>query len=317
MNYGFGYGDSFIYMGEDIKTKFGITVSSRVLHDPNKTKIKGPLPYTNIVYDFSEVYGGQVYEERVIEYVVNLYQFGDRLNVDNKRTAFVNWLLNSHGKQVLVDDTFPEYYFLAEVEEGSIYNRYEDSTISFRFICYPFMISRKLEGDDVWDTFNFDLDVSQNVKFTAESDWSSFKKSRVGDQASYTAWATDYDGGEDINIEQLGRTYKITDIRNTSSSASSIAYKLEGQPYWLMEQDVLQAQTKWTDVMLVNNGATDVVPKITTSNKVSIEHDGIIFNLFAGTHEIDEFTLHTGVNTFKMYAHARAHVSFEFRKELI
>lgn len=317
MNYGFGYGNSFNYMGEDIKSKFGITVSSRTLHDPSKTKIKGPLPYTNIVYDFSEVYGGQIYEERVIEYVVNLYQFGERLNVDNKRTAFVNWLLNSHGKQVLVDDTFPEYYFLAEVEEGSVYNRYEDGTVSFRFICYPFMISRKLEGDDIWDTFNFDLDVSQNVNFTASSDWTRFKKLNIGDKASYTAWATDYDGGADIDIQELGRTYAITEMRDKTGSASNVVYKLEGQPYWLMEQDVLQAQTKWTDVILVNNGATDVVPKITTSNKISIEHDGIIFNLFAGTYEIDEFILHTGVNTFKIYAHATAHVNFEFRKELI
>lgn len=315
----YGYGDSFYFKGEDIQTKFGITVSSRTIHAPDKIKIKGSLPFTSVIYDFSEIYGGPVYEERRIDYVVNLYQFGltDRLTMDSKRTAFVNWLLNSHGKQVLMDDTYPYYYFLAEVEEGSVYNRYEDGTISFTFICYPFMIGRNLEGNDIWDLFNFETDVSQKVKFTAQSDWSKFKKLKVGDQASYTAWATDYDGGADIDIQQLGRTYKITDMRETTASASSVAYKLEGQPYWLMEQDVLQAQTKWTDVTLVNNGATDVVPKITTSNKISIEHDGIIFNLFAGTHEIDEFILHTGVNTFKMYAHARVHVNFEFRKELI
>ena len=37
------------------------------------------------------------------------------------------------------------------------------------FRTYPFKIKDKYEGDDVWDTFNFELDVAQDVKFTVES----------------------------------------------------------------------------------------------------------------------------------------------------
>lgn len=33
------------------------------------------------------------------------------------------------------------------------------------FTCYPFMIANKFEGDDEWDTFDFETGIAQNVNF--------------------------------------------------------------------------------------------------------------------------------------------------------
>lgn len=151
---------------------FGLFVSSRNIGHPNKTKIKQELPFSNNVYDFSELYGSQVYEERTLTYTFELMKprlIDNNWKLNNLKTSVVNWLSNSHGKQPLYDDSYPGYYFLAEVESGPDFSsEWTYGTLSVTFTAYPFMIKEKSEGNDNWDTFNFELDVAQFTTFDVQ-----------------------------------------------------------------------------------------------------------------------------------------------------
>lgn len=135
---------------------------------PSKEKILVKVPFSNVEYDFSEIYGSQTYTPRSLTYAFNVLKRGNWTHeaLEMEKTRLINWLMNSHGKKKLYDDDIPGYYFLAEVEsQASFVDDYETGTLTVTFNAYPFMISEYPEGNDIWDTFNFELDVSQNASF--------------------------------------------------------------------------------------------------------------------------------------------------------
>lgn len=161
----------FKFNGRHTFDDFGITVSSKNVGYPDKKKIKVAIPFSNVEYDFSELYGDQTYTERPITFVLNVidkHVLNDTQRVNTLETSLVNWLMNSNGKQRLYDDATPGYYYLAEVEGGLDFDElWNHGTLTVEFTAYPFMIAELEEGNDIWDTFNFELDVAQVTEFKA------------------------------------------------------------------------------------------------------------------------------------------------------
>lgn len=158
------YGISF--NGKHSLHDFGVTMPpGKSIGFPDKNKIIVGVPFSNSVYDFSELYGSQTYGTRQLTYPFNIWdRTKERMNV--KKTQIINWLMGGSGKQKLYDDTFPGYYFLAEVEGGSAFSEnHETGILTVTFTAYPFMIADQHEGNDIWDTFNFELDVAQVTEF--------------------------------------------------------------------------------------------------------------------------------------------------------
>ena len=159
----------FKFNGRHTFDDFGITVSSKNVGYPDKKKIKVAIPFSNVEYDFSELYGDQTYTERPITFVLNVidkHVLNDTQRVNTLETSLVNWLMNSNGKQRLYDDATPGYYYLAEVEGGLNFDElWNYGTLTVEFTAYPFMIAELEEGNDIWDTFNFELDVAQVTEF--------------------------------------------------------------------------------------------------------------------------------------------------------
>src|SRR5690625_104330 len=159
----------FRYNGKHTYDDFGITVSEKDVGYPEKNKIKVAVPFSNIEYDFSEVYGDQTYTERPITFVLNVldkHVLNDTQRVNAIETSLVNWLMNSNGKQRLYDDSNPGYYYLAEVEGGLDFDElWNHGTLTVEFTAYPFMIGEEAEGNDLWDPFNFLTDVFQETSF--------------------------------------------------------------------------------------------------------------------------------------------------------
>ncbi len=148
----------------------GITLGiERDIGYPNKEKIKVKVPFSNVEFDFSELYGEQTYTERPLKYTLNvldkhIVNTPERINIIETKLA--NWLMNSSGKQKLYDDAIPGYYYLAEVEGGLDFDElWNHGTLTVEFTAYPFMIGELQEGNDIWDTFNFELDVAQITEF--------------------------------------------------------------------------------------------------------------------------------------------------------
>src|SRR5690554_4964114 len=88
---------------------------------PNKEKTKVKVPFSNIEYDFSEVYGDQTYTPRPLTYPFNIYdpKKATKETMSLQKTKVINWLMGARGKRKLYDDAYPGYYFLAEVEGQS------------------------------------------------------------------------------------------------------------------------------------------------------------------------------------------------------
>lgn len=143
---------------------FGLRMISRELNPPSKNKVKETVPFLNGSYDFSSLYGGNTYGERKIKYVFD-FRYTNKLDFISKQTALSEWF-NSGFKEPLYDDLIPGYYFLAECEESIVFSEgHIDCEVTVTFTAYPFKISTLQDGHDIWDEFNFELDMVQDTKF--------------------------------------------------------------------------------------------------------------------------------------------------------
>ena len=144
---------------------FGLRVLEKHIGNPSKIKRKERVPFSNQIYDFSNIYGGQEYEERHLTYVFNLRDY-DKVNLAIKKVEILNWLMQPNEKIQLLDDYIPGYYFLAEVEEAPDFDELRfRGVFTINFTAYPFKIGEYEEGNDLWDPFNFLLDVAQITDF--------------------------------------------------------------------------------------------------------------------------------------------------------
>src|SRR5690625_4183585 len=134
------------FNGKHSYIDFGITLGvEKDIGYPEKEKIKVKVPFSNIEYDFSEIYGEQTYTNRALTYTFNIIE-KHKINTTEKinliETKIVNWLMNSNGKQKLYDDAIPGYYFLAEVEGSLSFDElWNSGTLTVTFTAYPFMAS--------------------------------------------------------------------------------------------------------------------------------------------------------------------------------
>src|SRR5690625_568721 len=157
------------FNGKHSYRDFGITISEKDIGYPDKEKIKVKVPFSNIEYDFSELYGEQTYTPRPLSFTLNVLDKNKKNTTETinmLETKLTNWLMNSSGKQKLYDDSMPGYYYLAEVEGGLNFDElWNHGTLTVEFTAYPFMIAELHEGNDLWDPFNFELDVAQITDF--------------------------------------------------------------------------------------------------------------------------------------------------------
>ena len=159
--YGFTINDRHSY------NDFGLRIMNREINPPKKNKIKERVPFMNGSYDFSDLYGDQNYEERIIVYTLD-FKYKDKIEYFNKKIEISDWLVNSE-KEKLFDDLIPGYYFLAECEGELKFKEYSvGCEINVKFIAYPFKIANNIEGSDIWDEFNFELDYAQDTKYNVD-----------------------------------------------------------------------------------------------------------------------------------------------------
>lgn len=144
---------------------FGLTIKSKDIGIPKKNKVKETIPFMNGSFDFSNIYGGPSYEERTLDYTFNL-QAKNKLELNSKKIAIIDWLMENSTKEILFDDAIQGYYFLAECEDISAKENGNYIEFSITFTAYPFKIRDCYEGNNLWDDFNFELDVLQDTKFT-------------------------------------------------------------------------------------------------------------------------------------------------------
>ena len=146
---------------------FGITIRSKEIGIPQKNKIKQSVPYMNGTYDFSLLYSEQTYSERELVYIFNIIG-ANKEEMNIKKIEFLNWIMDKR-KQKLIDNSINAFYFLAEAKEASFTESRRHGELTVKFSAYPFKISTLQDGHDIWDNFNFELDMVQETKFEIEN----------------------------------------------------------------------------------------------------------------------------------------------------
>ena len=144
----------------------GLTIlNTRVIETPSKIKITETIPFMNGSYDFSNLYGSNCYTERQLEYEF-LIKANNSTELEYQRIKIENWLLSSNTKTPLIDDNIIGYYYKAECISAEFEEMNNIGKLKATFIAYPFKIGEAYEGNNLWDSFNFELDVLQDTKFT-------------------------------------------------------------------------------------------------------------------------------------------------------
>lgn len=143
-----------------------VVMHSKSIQPPSKKKIKESVPFMNGSYDFSTVgsNGEIVYTERTITVVLGLpTDSKERLHILYSKT--IGWLMDVEKSQLIFDD-IKSYYFIAEVESVSTFEEVMSfGRLTVTFTADPFKTSIEYEGDNLWDTFNFEEDILQDIEF--------------------------------------------------------------------------------------------------------------------------------------------------------
>lgn len=175
---------------------YGLILESKQILPPAKQKIKQTVPFMNGTYDFSTIgtNGEPVYGEREVTITLGL-PTRSKENLHVLYSKILQWLQDT-GQQKLIFDDICDYYFLAEVEDFSEFEELiRFGKLRVTFVCHPFKSGINLEGSDIWDTFNFEVDVAQDTEF-------------------------DVTGSTTVNIINVGRI--ITPTLNVNTSMSLI-----------------------------------------------------------------------------------------------
>lgn len=157
-----------IYNGLHSYRDLDLTIKEKVIGNPEKEKVLVKVPFSDMEYDFSELYGEQSLTNRQLSYTFNVFdaRTHSKLAMNRLKTKALNHFMRTNKLIELYDDDYPGFHFLAEVRERPTFNETRGlGTMTVVFECYRYMIYNKYEGDDIWDTFDFDFDIAQMTKF--------------------------------------------------------------------------------------------------------------------------------------------------------
>jgi hypothetical protein len=162
------YNEGIRVGGKHSYDDFGLVFNSREIGYPAKQSIRKTVPFMNGFYDYTKLYGVPAWGERVISYSFDVIGFTVE-EMEAERTKIVNWLCNIHDEDIF-DDAFPEYHFHGSFDGVSTSEDGEQSTLTFSFVCYPFLIKntpkvRSLTGNGTLSLLN----NGQPVKLKASS----------------------------------------------------------------------------------------------------------------------------------------------------
>ena len=156
-----------IINGINSSKEFGIELMEKSIQPPSSNRIIEKVPYMNSEYDFSNLYNELTFGERKVtcKYAIPTADT-EMLNI--KYSQLLNIIMKY--ELILEFDDIKGYYFKGKIdntpnfEEISIFG-----TLTVVYSCYPFKVSKLQDGHDIWDDFNFELDMVQDTKFEVEN----------------------------------------------------------------------------------------------------------------------------------------------------
>ena len=195
----------------DIKEYLGFEVCQVTIDDPEVNLITETVPFMNGSYDFTNIYGPTTYKDRIITIRVITENRTDirRATLHEKYSMLRNFLLPLSQSKLELD--YIEGYFLGRCTGISSKNGFELlGYIDIEFTCYPFRFMNKYEGDDLWDTFNFETGIAQETKFDINGT-KAITLYNLGGNVIYPIIVITNASTSDIfKIEHNGKIYQFT-----------------------------------------------------------------------------------------------------------
>lgn len=144
---------------------FNLEILNVEISYPTPKVNKFSVPFQNGEYDFTGIYGDTAYNNRLIKIDFEYADFClSRSKLNMYYVNISNWLFGANENELYID--CEEGYFKGRVVNISPIEVLEyTGKITVEFDCYPFRTSILPEGNDIWDTFNFELDYSQDTSF--------------------------------------------------------------------------------------------------------------------------------------------------------
>ena len=122
-------------------TDFDAHVSLRKISKPKKKSIRETVPFSNRVYDFSGIAGEIYWEERELEYELEITADTPE-ELEEKKARISSWLMNIES-EILFDPYIKGYHFVVTYDDMDIDDEedVEKTTITVKFVAYPYMIA--------------------------------------------------------------------------------------------------------------------------------------------------------------------------------
>lgn len=128
---------------------------------PEEKEIIEEIPFSQGVFDFSDMMGEKFYGNREISYVFKAFtrHYSSRQLLERKLKS----QLMMTNNQKLMDSHDPDYFWMGKCKSVSVEDDHLAGVliVSIVFDLYPFAFRERMDTSDVWDTFNFDEDVAQ------------------------------------------------------------------------------------------------------------------------------------------------------------
>lgn len=311
---------------------FGLKMYERAIDPPVAKNNRTDLPRVHGTIDMSRGPRDEIYyEDRYLHYgfkkIIPDQQAREGLKFQ------IEQAFSRYTNGVLTDST-DEYYQYHDVQVMSMhFSDMRDNLFVFQvdFVAYPYkkFIYSEGQGFDLWDPFDFDLGMVQDVSWQLPDimDQLNFIPLEIGDMVTLGGWSQWRVGGGGFTTFETERFYEIMDVRTTDDvdysnyRYSGVQYKLDDGS-WVREQDIVQARPLRLNVNLQNTGTKSVIPEILMVNKpgnisgITIELNNEFYN-FRNTQDFnDKMALEIGANNLKIYGQG-THVSFRWYREVI
>lgn len=99
-------------------TDYGLIVKSTEYGSIKKKLVRATVPYSDVVYDFSELNNTENYEEQELKYTFEFTEF-DLETMENNTQAVIAWLLGANNGTLIYDDISDGFHYVGKCIEVS------------------------------------------------------------------------------------------------------------------------------------------------------------------------------------------------------
>ena len=120
---------------------FGFSLASRKIGQPKKKSIKETVPYSNKTYDFSAINGEVYWEERELEYILEMTA-STAEELEEMKAAFAGWVMNVMDEEIH-DPFITDYHFVGTYDDMSFEDEetLDKTTATVKFTAYPYKVA--------------------------------------------------------------------------------------------------------------------------------------------------------------------------------